>query len=136
VIFEQEASQIGNLLKIEMDPIEAVMVGKVWHKVIHWDGREPAYIDDMDVHIGILREAEQNLFGHTVARPAQGLLRGEYRRFEPGMGVYPWGWLVFALRYDILEGPEVWSHDWHRTYSEQEQAETFYYQLDTWSEDL
>lgn len=129
IIFPIEAD-LNHLVQLDRHP-NVPLVGKVWHKVIHWNGSDPAYAPDMDIHVGVERKAEMNFWGKMEIPPAQGLLRGSYLWWEQPYRGAPWGWLAFSLRYDIQEGPEVWAGDWHRTlHSEEPGAEPFCYTLE------
>lgn len=129
IIYPKEVSP-KNLIRFDYDDTYG-MIGKAWHKPLHWDGQVPNYMPGMDIHIGIERHAEADLLGRVRPVPAQGVIRGEYIAFEPQANVFPWGWLVFGLRYDMQEGPEIWAGDWHQTLSGSEPgASLFCYSLE------
>lgn len=75
---------------------------------------EPNYAVGMDVHIGVERPSDSDIWGNPMPVPAQGILRGECVRWdreylpdgEPRYGGI--GWLIIRLRYDMQEGPENW----------------------------
>jgi hypothetical protein len=89
--------------------IASVLFKNIWWQEIG----KPAFMDGMDVHIGQAQPDDVDLFGKTVRQPAIGILRGEYIRFEESHEMHPAIWLVFALRYDMAEGPEEWQSDRH-----------------------
>jgi hypothetical protein len=130
IIFPIEAD-IPNLLRLDRDPNWPILA-KVWHKCLHWneDG-VPNYLPDMDIHVGVERKPETSFFGKLEVPPAQGLIRGEYVRFERSVNGTAWGWLTFAPRYDMQEGPEIWAGDWHQTlHGEEPGSALFCYKLE------
>ena len=129
------AFEFKHMLKAYWDEKEGCLVGAVYHHNVYW--REgvltPNYAEGMEVHVGVERKPEADIFGTLVPCPAQGILRGEYLRFDPhkvvgALSAGGWGWVVFRLRYDMQEGPENW--DLHKSgyqvYSTG-QAPNFYY---------
>jgi hypothetical protein len=118
IIFPLE-TDIPNVVRLDRDENYPI-VAKVWHKVVHWDDMQPAYDHEMEIHVGVERKPEEDLFGKLTVPPAQGLIRGAYLGFEQPVAGSPWGWLVLLPRYDMQEGPEIWTADWHATLSSDE----------------
>jgi hypothetical protein len=125
-----------HMIKTLWDESEECLCGAVlWHNT-YWqdDIFTPSFAYGMEVHVGIERESERDLLGKVMPVPAQGLLRGEYLRWEPfkigvQRGSGGWGWIVFKLRYDMDEGPETWSGEGDRVYTSG-QAPEFYYAVE------
>jgi len=125
-----------NMIKTFWSEKEGCLMGEVLHKNDYWleDVMTPNFAPDMEVHVGVEREPEADIFGKLVPCPAQGILRGEFcawtpLELNPRAGSGGWGWLAFRLRYDMQEGPEIWEADWAKVYTTG-QAPAFYYALE------
>jgi hypothetical protein len=125
-----------HMIKTFWSDQEGCLMGSVLHKNDYWRDNilDPAFSYGMEVHVGVEREAERDLLGRIMPVPARGIMRGEYfswepYKFGPRLGSAGYGWLNFILRYDMQEGPEVWTEDWQKTYT-QGQAPAFYYALE------
>lgn len=97
-------------------------IAKVLFHNIWWRDGNPAFAPDMDIHVGIEQPDAEGIFGGKQSQPARGLFRGEYRRSERNVMHGGFIWLVFALRYDMEEGPEEWRDDRHLVIGENANA--------------